>query len=126
MNRIVRHLLLLLTLLGLLGQGVAFASPPCAEMAKTQTVSMAHASAMEAMPDCANCDHDANKDSTPCKHMTAGCLAMSGCGALVALDVLSPVINKPVVTAATVSWPSTSVLHGRGILPELDPPSNLG
>ena len=122
MTFLLRHLLLLGVIFGLAGQSVAFASSPCAEMQKEQTMS----GPMADMPDCAMGQHKSDKDSAPCKDMTPGCLAMAGCVALVAVDTLSPTTQAPLLVASLNLWPETPVLLGRSIAPDPDPPSLLG
>ena len=122
MKFLFRLLLLLGVILGLAGQGVAFASSPCAEMQKEQAMS----GPMAGMPDCAMGQHKSDKDSAPCKDMTPGCLAMAGCVALVAVDTPSPTIQAPLLVASLNLWPETPVLLGRSIAPDPDPPSLLG
>ena len=120
LNRLIRHLLLLGVVLGLAGQGVAFAASPCAAMVQQQ------ASAMAGMADCMSGHDKARKQSAPCKEMTPGCMAMAGCASLVTLDTPYSVVSKPLVVAATATWPATPVLMGRSIAPDPDPPSILG
>ena len=122
MKFLLRHLLLLGVILGLAGQGVAFASSPCAEMQKEQAMS----GPMAGMPDCAMGQHKPEKQSVPCKDMTPGCLAMAGCVALVAVDTLSPTTQAPLLVASLNLWPTTPVLLGRNVAPDPDPPSLLG
>lgn len=122
MKFLFRHILLLGAILGLAGQGVAFAAPPCALMQMEQ----ATAAPMAEMPDCDMGQHKTDKGSTPCKAMTPGCLAMAGCAALVAVDSLTPTIQAPLVMASLDLWPATPVLTGRSIAPDPDPPSHLG
>jgi hypothetical protein len=124
MKFLLRHILLLGVILGLAGQGVAFASTPCAMMQAEQASSMS--GPMAGMPDCAMGQHTSDKGSTPCKNMTAGCLAMAGCTALVAVDSLTPIMQAPLLLANLDLWPATSVVRGREVAPELDPPSFLG
>jgi hypothetical protein len=122
MKFLLRHLLLFGVILGLAGQGVAFASSPCAEMQKEQAMS----GPMAGMPDCAMGQHKPEKQSVPCKDMTPGCLAMAGCAALVAVDTLLPTTQAPLLVASLNLWPTTPVLIGRSIAPDPDPPSLLG
>ena len=122
MKFLLRHLLLLGVIFGLAGQSVAFASSPCAEMQKEQAMS----GPMAGMPDCAMGQHKSDSGSAPCKDMTAGCLAMAGCVALVAVDTLSPTAPAPLLVARFNLWPTTPVLLGRSIAPDPDPPSLLG
>ena len=128
MKFLFRHLLLLGVILGLAGQSVAFASSPCAEMQKEQMTTMAASMAgqMVGMADCAMSQHKSDKNSAPCKDMTPGCLAMAGCAAIVGLGTLSPNIEPPLAVAGLELWSATSVLTGRSVAPEPDPPSLLG
>ena len=124
MSFLLRHLLLIGVVLGLAGQGVAFAAPPCALMQMEQASAMA--GPMAGMPDCDMGQHKSGKGSTPCKDMTPGCLAMAGCAALVAIDSLTPTVPLPPLMASVELWPATPVLTGRSIAPDPDPPSLLG
>lgn len=129
MKFLFRHLLLLGVILGLTGQGVAFASTPCAAMQMGQV--SATPAPMAGMSDCAMGRHKANPiksngGSTPCKDMMPDCLAMAGCAALVAVSTMTSPMNGPIDVARIDVWPETSVLSGRNVAPELDPPSLLG
>ena len=123
MKFLLRHFLLIVVMFGLAGQGVAFAATPCALMQSEQA---AKSVPMAGMSDCDMSQNQTDKSSAPCQDMTAGCLAMSGCAALVAVDSLTSVIQAPRVVADLNSWPTTSSLDGRNVAPELDPPSFLG
>lgn len=120
MKFLVRHLLLLGVILGLAGQGVAYASSPCATMQKEQV------SAMAGMSDCTMGQHKSDTGPAPCKEMTPGCLAMAGCASLVALDTLSATVTTPAIVADIAMWPAIPALHGRSIAPDTHPPSLLG
>ena len=122
MKLLLRHLLLLGVILGLAGQGVAFASSPCAEMQKQQAMS----GPMAGMPDCDMGQHKSDKGSVPCRDTTPGCFAMAGCAALVAFDTATPTIAAPLRVAVTDLWPAAPVLLGRSIAPDPDPPFLLG
>ena len=122
MKVFLRLLLLLGVIVGLAGQGMAFASSPCAEMQQERAM----AGPMAGMPDCAMGQQKPEKQSVPCKDMTPGCLAMAGCVALVAIDTLSPTAPAPLHIASLNLWPTTPVLLGRSIAPNPDPPSHLG
>ena len=122
MKLLFRHLLLLGVILGLAGQGVAFASSPCAEMQMEQATS----GSMARMPDCDMSQHKPGKGLAPCKEMTPGCLAMVGCAALVAFDTATPSIAAPLRVEVIDLWPTAPVLLGRTIAPDPDPPSLLG
>lgn len=79
---LLRHLSLLGAVFSLLWQGVAYASPRCAEMQQKQSVAMA------GMADCVNADKQSKPDSVPCKDMAASCMAMVGCASLAALEAM--------------------------------------
>ena len=123
MKYLLRHFLMIAVVLGLAGQGVAFAATPCAVMQSEQVAKPAQ---MAGMSNCDMSQHKSDKSSAPCHDMTAGCLAMAGCAALVAVDSPTLVIQAPRVIAGLVPWATTSSLDGRNVEPELDPPSLLG
>lgn len=123
MKTLVRHLLLLAALLGLLWQGVAYASPPCADMQKEQS---AATSAMAGMADCMDGEKQSRENTPPCKDMKAGCFAMVGCASLVGLGTLPMAIDAPVNAASSYGWAASPVLIGRNEAPIPDPPSILG
>lgn len=120
LNRLVRCLFIFGVVLGLAGQGVASASTPCMAMMQRQVT------AMDGMSDCMAGQDKPVKQSAPCKEMMPGCLAMSGCAVLAALDGPSAAVHEPLFVATTASWPATPVLIGRNIAPDPDPPSILG
>ena len=120
MKFLFRHFLLLGVILGLVGQSVAFASSPCAVMQKEEV------SAIAGISDCVMDQRKTDKGSTPCKEIMPGCLAMAGCGAVVAVDSVTAQIEAPLLVARLDVWPATSVLDGRSITPDPDPPSLFG
>ena len=122
MKFLFRHLLLLGVILGLAGQGVAFASSPCAGMQTEQATS----TPMAGMTDCNMAQHRSDKGPVPCKDMTPGCLAMAGCAALIVVDTATPTIAAPLRVAVVDLWPAAPGLLGRSIAPDPDPPSLLG
>ena len=132
MKFLLRHLLLLGVILGLAGQGVAFASSPCAEMQKEQALAQAVAQApakavaMAGMSDCEMGQGRTSKDSVPCKDMKFGCFAMAGCASLAMLDAPSIAVRSRLTLAAAALWPPTPILIGRNTAPDPDPPSHLG
>lgn len=71
MKTLIRQLLLLGAIFGLLWQGVAYASPPRAEMHEEQSVATA---AMAGMSDCMDAEKQSRDEAPPCKDMKAGCL----------------------------------------------------
>ena len=120
MRLLFRHFLLLGVIFGLIGQGVAFAATPCAQMQRDQSAAMA------GMPDCAMGENKTDNKTAPCKDMTPGCLAMTGCAALAAVDAPLVVVMSPPRLFAVAAWPTTATLHGRDEAPIPEPPTILG
>ena len=123
MKTLFRHLLLLGAIFGLLWQGVAFASPPCAEMQHEQS---AASSAMAGMADCMDAGKQSQDNTPPCKNLKAGCFAMVGCASVVGLDTLPLSVDAPVKATSSFEWAASPVLIGRSEAPIPDPPSILG
>lgn len=124
MTFLLRQLLLLGAIIGLVGQGVAFATPPCAAMQRAEAATMSMA--MAGMPDCAMGQHKSEKAPAPCKDMSPGCLAMAGCAALAAIDPSPTVVTSPPLLVVVATWPTTPTLLGRSDPPDPYPPSFLG
>ena len=120
MKFLLRQLLLVVAILGLAGQSVAYASSPCAAMAMDQSVSMAK------MADCGMSGDKVGKGHSPGKGMMPGCLAMAGCSTPAAVAIQATSVCEPLVAALTATWPVTVSLHGIDVFPELRPPSILG
>ena len=120
MKTLIRHFLLIGAIFGLLWQGVAYASPPCAEMQQEQAVAMA------GMADCMDSEKQSRDNTPPCDDMSAGCMAMVGCASLVTLDVFPASVSVPINAALAFSWAASPILTGRNIAPIPDPPSILG
>ena len=123
MKTLFRHLLLLGAMIGLLWQGVAYASPPCAEMQQEQS---AAASAMAGMADCMDAEKQSRENTPPCKDMKAGCFAMVGCTSLVALGALPVAVDAPVSGTSSFDVAASPIMTGRNEAPIPDPPSILG
>ena len=123
MKMLFRHLLLLGAMIGLLWQGVAYASPPCAEMQQEQS---AAASAMAGMADCMNAQKQSRDNTPPCKDMKAGCFAMVGCASLAALEAMPVAVAVQTGLAEVALWPTSPTLLGRNEAPIPEPPTNLG
>ena len=123
MKMLFRHLLLLGAMIGLSWQGVAFASPPCAEMQQEQS---AAASAMAGMADCMDAEKQSRENTPPCKDMKAGCFAMVGCTSLVALGALPVAVDAPVSGTSSFEVAASPIMTGRNEAPIPDPPSILG
>ena len=124
MKFLLRHLLLFGVILGLAGQGVAFASAPCPMMQHELAAAMSGATA--GISDCDICPDRSGKSPSPCKDITLGCMAMAGCAALIAIDTISPSTGAPLAAASLAHWSATPILLGRSIAPDPDPPSHLG
>ena len=124
MKFLFRHFLLIGVILGLVGQGVAFASPPCAMMQMEQSSAMS--GAMAVMPDCAMGQHKTDKAPASCKDMGAGCLAMAGCSPMLGLDTPSLDAGVPLMHSVAAIGTEPTVLIGRNIPPDPYPPSLLG
>ena len=120
MKMLMRHLLLLGAMIGLLWQGVAYASPPCAEMQHEQSAAMA------SMADCMNAEKQSRDNVPPCKDMKAGCFAMVGCTSLAALEAIPVAVALRTGLAEVALWPTSPTLLGRNEAPIPEPPTNLG
>ena len=123
MKTLLRHLLLLGAMLGLLWQGVAYASPPCAEMQQEQS---AAASAMAGMADCMEAEKQSRDNSPPCKDMKAGCFAMVGCASLAAIEAMPLAVALQTDLVEMASWSPSPTLLGRNEAPIPEPPTILG
>lgn len=123
MKTLVRHLLLLGAIFGLLWQGVAYASPPCAEMQPEQS---AASSPMAGMTDCMDAMKQSRNNTPPCKDMKAGCFAMVGCASLAALAEVPVAVDPAISDAFSHTRATSPILTGRDIAPIPDPPSILG
>ena len=124
MKFLLSHLLLFGVILGLAGQGVAFASSPCPMMQQERAAAMSET--MAVMSDCDMGPEKSGKGSDPCKDISLGCMAMAGCAALIAVDTISPSTDVPFNVASLAHWTAVPVLLGRSIAPDPDPPSHLG
>ena len=120
MLTLLRHLLLVGVLFGLAGNGVASASTPCNMM------TMKHAAAMADMPDCdmaVPCPDCHSKHSNGTK---PGCTLMTSCAFTGATKEPAPGPASLRVAQISEFWPVTTVLAGRIVAPEPEPPSLLG
>jgi len=123
MKTLFRHFLLLGALLGLLWQGVAYASPPCVEMQHEQSDAT---SAMAGMADCMDAESQSRDNTPPCKDMKAGCFAMAGCASLAALEAMPVAVTVQPEMAEVALWPRSPVMLGRNEAPIPEPPTILG
>lgn len=122
MKRLLHLGLLLLALLGLVGQSMAMAMVPTDVLASSThnatTASMAGL-------DCEDVSGAPAPDTVPCKNITLQCIAAMGCSPLA---VTLPVLGAPESAAVEPVESATSVvasLHGRSYGPEPDPPAIL-
>ncbi len=120
MKILLRHFLLLGAIFGLLWQGVAYASPPCAEMHDEQSVAMA------GMANCMDAENQLRDNGLPCKDMKAGCFAMVGCASLAALEAMPVAVTLKIELAEAALWSSSPTLLGRNDAPIPEPPTILG
>lgn len=120
MRRLTYIGLLLMALIGLIGQSTAMAMAPSAEALPGRT-------AMASMPgmDCTDMAAPQGPGQPPCKKITLQCIAVMGCSPL---TFTGPVTRAIVIVQA--DRPTTFVgamvhLSGRHFGPEPEPPSSL-
>ena len=121
MLTLFRYVLFLGVLVGLAGNGAAAASAPCNIMAMQP-----HMAAMAGMPDC---DMTASCPDCPSKHSKGSkgnCAMMVGCVA--ALAIKEPTLAPTALGVKPIGqfWPVATVLTGRSVVPEPEPPTLLG
>lgn len=123
MKRWFPLLLLLGALLGLVGQGSAFAHVMPIEKAAQMTA------AASMSPDCAKMMGLAKQkpeSGKPCKGMTPECIAKMGCAVPLALLPAPSPGESPVFRAIVPRGAPVSPLVGHNIGPEPEPPAHLG
>lgn len=124
MKRALRLFLLLGAMIGLLGQGFAYASVPPAMPTQMAMSGMVDSGMSEdCMKMMAQQQQPAQK---PCKGMTLACIAAMGCVVPMAVRNDSPSLAVPPANAALAFWTTTTVLHGSELTPEPEPPTLLG
>ena len=126
MKMLLRHLLMLGAMFGLLWQGVAYASPPCAEMQQEQSAAGSAMAGMAGMADCMEAEKQSRDNVPPCKDMKAGCFAMVGCASLAALEAVPLAVAVQTSLAEVAAWPKSPILLGRNEAPIPEPPTILG
>ena len=111
-------LLLLGALLGLLGQGMAYAAGP----ALAPAIEASHA--MPSGMDCADMtsDHKA-KPAQPCKGLTLACIAQMGCVVPMTFADSARMVERLTPARLNATWPRAPALVGRTVPPEPEPPS---
>lgn len=121
MTRLLHIGLLLIALLGVMGQSTAMAMIPsggAALSAKSMRLSMAGMG-------CREMANPSAPGKTPCKKVTPHCMSAVGCAPL-ALVTPSPLSTDSIVTDRMASTsPLVARLWGRSYGPEPDPPSLL-
>lgn len=112
-------ILLVMALVGLFAEQVAYAAGPTMVSAISKTAAMdncAMAMGDRAMP-------SRQTESMPCKSMTLGCIAAMGC----VIPLTQPQEPKPiagmVLTSIVPTMPIVHRLHGITLHPEPDPPT---
>lgn len=111
-------LLLLGALLGLFGQGAAYAIGPA--FAPAMEASHAMASGM----DCAEMGSDhKSKPNQPCKGLTLACIAQMGCVVPMTLETPSALTERAPFPQLAAIWSAAPTLAGLTIPPEPEPPT---
>jgi hypothetical protein len=120
----VFHLLLLIgALIGLSGQGVAFATiVPTVSASATMSAS----SGAGMSDDCMKMMAQQQPAQKPCKSMTLACMAGMGCIAPMALHNDAPMLLTRQINPVLGFWPITPILDGSALAPEPEPPTLLG
>lgn len=122
MKRLLHITLLLMALLGLVGQSTAMAMVPTGVTASSSHE--ATAASMAGM-ECDDMSGAPAPDTAPCKNITLQCIAAMGCSPLA---VTLPAIEAPEIVTVEPGKSAPSVvtsLHGRSYGPEPDPPAIL-
>ena len=118
MSRALHIGLMLMALLGLLGQSTAMAMVPAPQNMASLQVSMA---GMDCM-DMANAPGPAK---SPCKKMTLQCMVAMGCAPLALVEPIGPSNLLLAIDRVKSAPPLAARLRGRSYGPEPDPPSFL-
>jgi hypothetical protein len=123
-KRALRLFLLLGALIGLFGQGIAYASfAPPVSASKTM-VEMADSGMSE---DCMKMMAQQQQPTQkPCKGMTLACIAAMGCVVPMAVRNDEPALVTREASATLAFWPTVTVLRGTELAPEPEPPTLLG
>jgi hypothetical protein len=117
MKRLLPLLLVLGVMIGMFGQGVAFAGVPSA----TATTATSHMGS--------NCTEKMQKQQpsgNPCQHLTLACVAAMGGASTFALPEAAAILAKARIFAMRAFWPATKVLVGSDLAPDSPPPNLLG
>ena len=122
MKRLIHIGLLLMALLGVMGQATAMAMMP----ARAAAVS-GHQSTQVSMADmdCMDMANTSAPGKSPCKKITLQCMAAMGCVSLALVEPDSPAFDQPSAGHLKATLPVAARLSGRSYGPEPDPPSFL-
>ncbi|AUW60539.1 hypothetical protein C1T17_20135 (plasmid) [Sphingobium sp. SCG-1] len=123
MKRALRLFLLFGALIGLFGQAVAYASVQTASSAPMAMSGMTNSGMSE---DCIKMMAQQQPQQKPCKGMTLACIAAMGCVVPMVVRNDSPALVSRGAGPALAFWPTTTVLLGSDLTPELEPPTLLG
>ena len=111
-------LLLLGALLGLFGQGMAYAAGPALAPA---------VEASQSMPSGMDCTEMSSvhkgKAAQPCKGLTMACIAQMGCAIPMTFDEPATMTTPVLASRLAATWPRASALAGLDIAPEPEPPT---
>lgn len=122
MKRLLHISLLLMALLGLIGQSTAMAMTPARAAAMlTQAAPQIEMAGMDCM-DMADTPVPAK---LPCKKITLQCMAAMGCTPLVMIETMGSSTPQRMATRDKSAIPVAARLWGRSYGPEPDPPSFL-
>ena len=121
MKRLLHISLLLVALLGVMGQSTAMAMMPTSGAPTSNRSVQASMAGM----DCMDTANPSATGKSPCKKVTLHCMAAMGCAPL-ALVVPSALPRTAIVTVRNITTSSLAArLWGRSFGPEPDPPSYL-
>ena len=130
MKRVLHLFLLLGALIGLFGQGIAYASFPSSAPAPMKTsapMAMSGTADSGMSEDCMKMMAQQQQPTQkPCKGMTLACIAAMGCVVPMAVRNDAPAIAEREAGPAMAFWPTTTVLRGGDLTPEPEPPTLLG
>jgi hypothetical protein len=123
-KRALRLFILLGALIGLFGQGFAYASVPAAVSAPMAMSDTAMSGMSE---DCMKMmAQQQQPEQKPCKGMTLACIAAMGCVVPMAIRNDAPALGSRPADPPLAFWPTTPVLRGSDLAPEPEPPTPLG
>ena len=105
-------------LIGLFGQGMAYASGPA------YTPKAAASRAMPGGMDCTDmASAQKRSPERPCKGLTLACIAQMGCVVPMTFDPQRPLVERAPVAQLAATWPPAPMLAGREVAPEPEPPT---